>query len=455
MNHKKEIYILLILFLASVFLFTWKIGATPILDGDTVYSATIAKNIVQSGDWLTLKYIESEGIIPKPPLFYWIIAVGFKIFGINAFGLSIFHSIFAALTILLTYFIARELFDDRRTALWSSIILLTSAQFFYQGRVPLQDIPLTFFLAAALYMYILFEKRKNYLYYYLVPVFAALAVLIKGPVGLALIGLILLAYVVWNKKLLSYINIHLLLAILVFLAVVSPWFIAEYKILGPEFTDVFWRTNAGRFFMPTDQIGADLSAPVKRQFDFYMLPLMLFISLIPWSGFVYPAIFTNLKKEKLLITWAGAVVIFFSLSLNYKIGRYILPALPALAIIIAKFFNDTMSDPEKFKKPLAISKWITLLLVIPSLIITTFYFYKIFPAEQAAYQPMVLPVLVILVIGMLISTVFLFRNNLKTAMISFTITALVAYLTLIPLVAKHFPGESISQKPNFVIFSNQ
>lgn len=438
MNQKKEVYILIALTLISLFLFTWKIGSTPILDGDTAYSATIAKNIIKSGDWLTLKYTEDTGIIPKPPLFYWTIAAGFKIFGINEFGLSIFHSIFAVLTILLTYFIARELFD-RRITLWSSVILLTSAQFFYQGRVPLQDIPLTLFITAALYMFILFEKRKNYLYYYLVPVFAALAVLVKGPVGLVLIGLVLLVYTIWNKKLLSYLNVHLLLAILVFLAVASPWFIAEYKILGDEFVDVFWRTNAGRFFMPTDQVGPDINAPIKPQFTFHELPLMLFFSLIPWSAFVYPAIFSYVKKEKFLIAWAFVVVLFFSLSLNYKIGRYILPALPALAILIAKFLSDALDNQDQHKKALTASKWIATLLIIPALLLAVVYYFRLFPTEQAIYQPMVIPSLIVLLSGMIISTGLLFRQQLKTAILGYLTTALITYIILIPLVSQYYP----------------
>ncbi|MBU0686813.1 MAG: glycosyltransferase family 39 protein [Candidatus Margulisbacteria bacterium] len=437
MDRKKEILIVLLLFIFAFFLFTWQIGSIPILDGDTAYSATIAKNMLQSGDWMTLKYQDSGEIIPKPPLFYWIIAAGFKIFGINEFGLSIFHSLLAALTILLTYLVTRELFN-KRIALWSSLILLTSAQFFYQARSPLQDVPLTLFITAAFYCFILFEKRKNYIFYYLIPIFAALAVLTKGPIGLVLIGLVLLIYAIITKKFFSYINFHLILALILFLLVVSPWFIAEYKILGPDFAKVFWKTNVGRFFMPTDQIGKDLSAPTKPQYDFYTYIAQLFILFLPWSGFLYPAIFYNFKREKVLIGWVLGIIIFFSLSLNYKIGRYILPAYPALAMLVAKFLDDALNNYDSLKKHLAVSKWILTLFILPFMLAATIYFIKVFPSEQALYQGIVLPSLTILFLGLIISTIFLFRKQLKYAIVGFATTAIITYLVLIPSLDIYF-----------------
>ncbi|MFA4858472.1 MAG: glycosyltransferase family 39 protein [Candidatus Margulisiibacteriota bacterium] len=442
MLNKKEMLAIVLLFLLAFFLFTWNIGSTPILDGDTAFSATIAKNILISNNWITLKFIDPNEIICKPPLFYWMMAAGGKLFGINEFGMSILHSLIGALTVLLTYFIARALFNQK-VAFWSALVLLSSAQFFYQGRSPLQDIPLTFFIAAALYCFILFEKRKNYLFYYLIPVFAALATLTKGPVGLVLVGLVLMLYVIYNKKLLKYLNLHLLGALMIFLLVAAPWFIAGYQIQGPAFARIFLTSNVGRFFMPIDQTGTNLSAPIHPQYDFYTLPLMLLIVFVPWSGFLYPAIFAKLKEEKFLISWIVGVVVFFSLSLNYKIGRYILPAYPALAILIAKFLCDAADQaeklPEKLKWPLLISKWLTIGLILPLLILTAIYFALIFPAEQSAYQPIVLPTLSTLIAGMLLMSIFLLKNQIGRAMAAAAAFAILAYLILIPSLNHYFP----------------
>jgi 4-amino-4-deoxy-L-arabinose transferase-like glycosyltransferase len=431
---------LLLLFLLALFLFTFKIGSTPILDGDTAFWARIAKNILNSGDWLTLRFVDPSNIIDKPPLFPWMIALGFKLFGINEFALSIFHSILAALTVLLTYLIARELFDEK-TAFWSALILLTSAQFFYQGRSPLQDMPLTVFIAASLWAYIKWEKSKNFWFFYISGAFSALAVMSKGPVGFALPAVVILSYVLFSRKWKLVFNWHLVGAILAFLLFTVPWFLAEYRILGPRFLQAMWSGHFGRFLMPVDLIGKPSAENVIRpQFNFYAYFLQLLLLAVPWSGFIYPAWFKYLRDKKMLfiLCWSLGVILFFSLSLNYKISRYILPAFPALAILIAKFWMDFMDDPEKFKRPMKVSIWLTSVLIIPLLFLGTLYLIYAFPAEQAGYRPILLPFLALLSVGMAISVILWFLNKPLSSLKSFTLSALLAYLVLMPLVSIYF-----------------
>lgn len=434
---------LIILFFLALFLFTWQIGSTPILDGDTAFGATIAKNILKDGDWITLRFMDPTELVPKPPLFYWIMAAGMRIFGINEFGLSIFHSIIGALTVLLTYLIAKELYNEK-IAFWSGLILLTCAQFFYAGRSPLQDMPLTFFVAAAFYCFILFEKNKRPVFYFLIPVFTALALLIKGPVGLVLVVLVLLIYTTWNKSFFKYFNLKLILLLILFLVVAAPWFIVEYQILGKPFADIMVGTNLGRFFHPTDSIGNDPTAnTASPQYDFYSYFLQLFILFVPWSGFLYPALFSEIKKQenRFILSWALGIIVFFSISLNYKISRYILPAYPALAIIISSYLVEPRSSPceaGSFAGSLKVSKWITALLIIPLLVIGTVYMILSFPAQQQAYQPIVLPFIIIFTLGMIISTVLLFKNDLEKAIKSFVLCSLISYLVLIPCINAFF-----------------
>ncbi len=431
---------LIILILLCAILFIWRIGSIPILDGDTASAAVIAKNIVNSGNWISMQTMEGS-ITSKPPLFYWILALGFKLFGINEFGLSILHSIIAGLTVLLTYLIAKELYTER-IAFWSALILLTSAQFFYQGRSPLYDMPLTFFIAAAFYCFILYEKQRKPIFYFLIPIFTGLAFMIKGPVGLALVGVVLLIYVIWSKKIKKYLNWYLVSAIIVFLLIVSPWFIAEYQVLGNKLLDVFWYNNAVRFFHPLDSVGNDPSVNTAvPQYDFYSYFIQIFILFVPWAGFLYPAIFSNIKDQKshFIISWILGIIIFFSLSLNYKVSRYILPAFPALAIIVGKFICDASENIEKLKKPIAISKWITVLLIIPLLVIGTIYMINSFPTQQQAYRPIVLPFIIIFTLGMIVFSIFLFRNKLELAMKLSVLFCFVSYSVLILCINVYFP----------------
>jgi len=435
MMFKKEWQKLLVLIILSLVLFTLKIGSTPILDGDTAFWGKIAKNMLATSDWLTPRFIHPESIIDRPPLMPWLMAASFKIFGVNEFAISFWHSLMALGCVLITYFMGKELFT-KKTGFISALILLTTAQFFYQGRSPLQDMPLTFFLASAFYCFILFEKRKNYLFYYFIPVFLGLATLTKGPVGLVLFGLAIFIYLWVEKKFLKYLNLHLLGASVLFLLIALPWYLAEYRILGTPFLQVILKGNVGRFFFPVDAVGK--AAVIEPQYNFYSYVLQLFLLAVPWSGFLYPAIYNSFKKKSfLLFIWAAVVVLFFSLSLNHKIARYILPAFPAFSLMIGKLWNDFLENNKEWKIML-FSDWLNVLLVVPLLFLGTLYLILNFPAEQAAYQPIVLPLLIILSSGMLLSSLILFFRKAPAAFVSFVLTALIGYLVLIPLTDIYF-----------------
>ncbi len=378
-----------VLMIICAILFFWNIHVIPITDGDSAFYGKIAKNIVESGNWLTMHYGDASTIIDKPPLMMWVTAASFKLFGVNEFALNFWHSLCALLVVLFTYKLAKEIYNER-VAFISSIILATTAQFFYQARSPLQDIPLTLFILLSLYSFILFEKRSNAGYLYLSSIFVSLAVLTKGPVGLVLPALILLIYVFFNKIKVPWTS-HFIFASGLFLLIALPWFLAEYRILGRPFLDIFIGHNLGRYFKPIDTIGSEAVkyAKIKPQYDFYSYFLQLFINAIPWAGFIYPAIYYNIKKKahSLPLICFAVVLLFFSFSLNYKISRYILPAFPALAIIIGKMISDLLEgdgDKEAMRMSM-LSAALTLVLVMIPLFTIAFTFYYVSFKEVSGY----------------------------------------------------------------------
>ena len=109
-------------------------------------------------------------------------------------------------------------------------------------------------------------------------------------------------------------------------------------------------------------------------------------------------------------------------------------------------------DGHKVERLMRTSNWLNILLVIPLLFVGTLYLIFNFPAEQAAYRPMIIPLLAILSAGMLISSLLLFMKKPRASFISFVSTALIGYLVLIPLVSIHFkeanPTKYLSLKLN-------
>lgn len=427
LNEKYHIRALIIL---SLVLFFLNIHSIPLTDGDSAFYAKIAKNMAQSGNWLTLHYGDAGTIINKPPLMIWLTAASFKAFGFNDFAASLWHSLFALLTVLFTYQIAKELFN-KKTAFVSSLILATTAQFFYQARSPLQDIPLTLFILLSVYSFVLFSKYKKIGYFYLVPVFISLATLTKGPVGLALPAIILCLWIwISNKKLPGLL--HILTAMLIFFTITAPWFVAEYRILGQKFLDVLIGDNFGRYLKPIDTIGSEAIKykPISPQFDFYSYFLQILLLMIPWSGFIYPAVYSYIKKNKdaLPVIFVLSVVIFFSLSLNYKISRYILPAYPALAIILGHIFVN--AKDRKYAESLKLGYLINALLVLPILILSTVMLYNNFSRIGQYYLPLLLPFLIIMSLGLLAGSILGLMKKHEHAFYTLIIASIVSYIAL-------------------------
>ena len=436
---KKDILALVALGFVLFMLFAQTI---PIIDGDSAFYATMAKNIVKSGDWMTLKFVNSNDIIDKPPLTMWLMAISFKLFGINEFALSLWHSLFAIGCVLLTYFMGKELFG-RRGGLLAGLILMLSGQFFYITRTPMIDIPLTFFITSAFYCIFKLNKTGNNLYYYPLALSMALALLTKGPIGAVIPLASLILFKILNIFLPSHNPqpntqakthnsfLHFSLSALLFFAISAPWFIIEYKILGQPFADIFFLRNFMRFFRPTDVIGN--LTQIAPQYDFYSYFLQIFLLFAPWGGFVYPAIFygTKDKNQKLFLIWAAVAVGFFAFSLNYKIGRYILPAFPALAIIVANFLESAIKEPEKLKRYISTSAWLNAILLIPIFAIATIYLFIAFPSEINAFKPIALPFLAIFSAGLIAGTFFLFKREVKKAVITFMLSSTLAYVVFI------------------------
>jgi len=437
---KNEKYHLIILAIISIVLFFWNIHVIPLTDGDSAFYAKIAKNIVDTGDWLTMHYGDASTIIDKPPLVMWITAISFKIFGVNEFAVNFWHSLCALLIVILTYKLAKDIFDSK-TAFISSLVIATSAQFFYQARSPLQDIPLTLFILLSIYAYMLFEKRSNIGYFYLSTIFASLAVLTKGPVGLILPAIILLAYLIICKHRFPGI-MHMISAGALFLLITLPWFIIEYKIIGQRFVDIFIGHNLGRYFMPIDTVGNEAAkySRIKPQYDFYSYFLQLLIVAIPWSGFIYPAIYYNIKKKAnpLPVIFALAVIIFFSLSLNYKISRYILPAFPALSIVIGKLISDAF-DGDDMARSYKWASWLTLIIILPVLLLATLLLYSNYSKIGPYYLPLLIPFLIFMCLSLFAGSILGIMKIIERSVLLYSGISILSYLVLINCLAVYYP----------------
>lgn len=351
---------LVILLTLGALTFFAGLGRGAIQDSDEAYYAEAAREMVESGDWLTPRY-NYEDRFQKPILYYWLAALTFKIAGVSE-GAARFPAALSGLCLaLLTYLCGRRWFDPP-TATLAGVIVATSFGTFAYGRAALPDLPLALFITLATWMLVEAldaryrdepvrpAARRGWLMAGALAL--ALAFLTKGPVGVAL-PLMTVTVVAWRERYgqgLPWLSRcpssrDIVLAALVFVAVAAPWYVAMTDVHGFAYLDRFFvDENLERF--ATDRYNA------PRTVWFYG-PIVLG-GLMPWSPFLLlwiPSFMQIVVRRERrltsgawrLILWAAVPLVFYSLSIG-KQPRYILPVLPPLALIVSRSILARLAD---------------------------------------------------------------------------------------------------------------
>ncbi|HEY6007474.1 MAG TPA: glycosyltransferase family 39 protein, partial [Geobacteraceae bacterium] len=327
------------------------LGRLPLIEPDEGRYAEIPREMLLRGDFITpcLNYVK---YFEKPPLHYWLNAISMSLFGENEFAARFPGTLLGLATVLLTYHVGRRLFD-RRTGLFAALVLGTSAGFLVQARLNFTDMTLTFCLSAALGCFALAsreEEPRQGFYYYLFYVFAALAVLAKGLIGIVLPGGIIFVYLLCSRRWQLLRLMRLASGIPLFLLVAAPWFILV-SLHNPEFA---------RFFFIHEHFERFLTKVHGRYQPFWFFVPVLIGCLFPWSFFL-PAAVTGIWRQRAsrvgdsrlyLFIWAIIIFLFFSKS-NSKLIPYILPVFPAVALLLGKAFADLMEAPPRLLRILA------------------------------------------------------------------------------------------------------
>jgi 4-amino-4-deoxy-L-arabinose transferase-like glycosyltransferase len=63
------------------------IGSYAILDMNEGLYAEVAREMLVNHHWI-IPHLNGVSYLEKPPMLYWLIALSYKIFGINAFGIN-------------------------------------------------------------------------------------------------------------------------------------------------------------------------------------------------------------------------------------------------------------------------------------------------------------------------------------------------------------------------------
>ncbi|MGH8236114.1 MAG: ArnT family glycosyltransferase [Steroidobacteraceae bacterium] len=303
--------------------------------------ALVARDMVATGDWL-LPRVGGQPYPDKPPLFFWLIAVGLQLTHSLRVAFLLPSLLAAFGSVALVYDLGRRLWN-REAGLAGALALLFTVQFVWQGRQAQIDATLCFWTTLSLYGLLRhLLLGPSWRWYTLGWAAAGLGVITKGVGFLPLLVLVPFAILRdprWQPRQAPGGWTYWLLGPLAFLAAVSIWLVPMLLAANSDPALAAYRDDI-LFDQTIKRYG---NAWHHREPFWYFLvnvipllwlPLTL---LVPWLfGHWRNALRSFDLRTALLASWIVLVVLFFSLSAG-KRGVSVLPAVPALALLCAPY----------------------------------------------------------------------------------------------------------------------
>jgi 4-amino-4-deoxy-L-arabinose transferase-like glycosyltransferase len=302
----------------------WKLGQGSLSDWDEAIYAQVAKEIIQGGSWVTLHW-GYEPWFEKPPLFVWSTAVLFKLFEINEFWARAASAFSGIGLVVTTYLIGRHAFN-RNVGLLASVVLLTTFPFVHGARFGTTDIMLSLSLFLAIYAYMRLDGGSTK-WWYLIWVSCAM-----GVAGLIAPMVIAMSFLIDGKPLRMLASRASIGGLLLALVIVVPWHVAMYLQHGQDFLSKYLGYHI--VARATQAIETHVGGPL-----FYVQ--VLHDLFFPWFYLVPFAlaltIQDNIRHKARSRVLLVAFLLVFGLYtwVRTKLGWYILPLYPVLAIVIA------------------------------------------------------------------------------------------------------------------------
>ena len=390
--------------------FLWHLGSVGLVDETEPLFAEAARQMTMTGDWIT-PYFNGATRFDKPPLVYWLMAIAYQIVGTNAWGARLPSALSAIAMAVFGFFTLRKFgFPSPKSVtkephsprtqrqLWlsawigSSLIAL-NLQTMVWARTGVSDMLLTACMNGAIFCFFwgycsvtshqrcseVVERSRNELveespvtskdtqtpnpkpqtllpnpWYIAFYVLLALAVLTKGPVGIVLPGLTILAFLFYVGKFWEVAKeAKLVFGAVLFSIITIPWFVAVILANGQAYIDTFFGYhNIERF----------TSVVNKHSAPWYFYFLVVLIGFLPWSLYL-PMAISRLRFWRrsfwqqqprsahfglFAFCWFATIFLFFSVAVT-KLPSYTLPLLPGASILVGLFWSQELTKESDRK----------------------------------------------------------------------------------------------------------
>jgi len=428
MQTNQQKYFWLLLGLSIVLLFPG-LGKTPLWIYDEVRNAECAREMYERGDWIVPTFNGGLRTL-KPPLHYYFMFGGFKIFGVTEWGARFFSALFGVFTIFITYFFAKK-YSSQRQAFITALVLLASTHFLFEFRMSVPDPYLIFLNTASIFTaYAFFYEKKNY-WLWLCAIAMGLGTLAKGPVAIALPGAAIFIWLIWEQRIKEIFSWKILLAGIIMCAVAIPWYLLVHKETNGEWTRGFFlQHNFGRFSRPME----------GHKGPFILVPLIVLLGMLPASIFI-AELFKKFKTRfsdsflKLALSVVAIYVVFYSIS-STKLPNYAMPCYPFLAISLGSVINKAWEENKARLYP-----FIILLIINIALPIAAYFGIK--NEVNTKGMENLAAILLLLTLAAAVSSYFILKKNFRKAAIScfilYSIFHVLMFNWLYPAIYKQNP----------------
>ncbi|MBI2526982.1 MAG: glycosyltransferase family 39 protein [Candidatus Rokubacteria bacterium] len=335
-------HVLLGVALVAAALFLGGLGSAPFVDPPEGFHAAIARDMLRSGEWIT-PHVNGVRYFDKPALLYWLMAGVFSALGLSEGAARLPSALPAIGVAVVTAWLGMRL-GSTRLGLVAGLVVAANLELFLFARLVKPDLLFVFLIMVVFAAFIEVYARGGRAALLVCYASLGLTILAKDVLGaigpVAVIGLFLLLvrdhhvrgrFVPWA-------------GVALFLAVAVPWYVL-----------VEWANRGFLWYTVVDN--PLLNFARRRVFPDEDVPLsaLEFLGVtaagfFPWSLALPWALWRGLRDPKddvrarpwlLLALWTVVVLGFFALS-PFKLPHYGLPAFPAMALLVAKLWEDVL-----------------------------------------------------------------------------------------------------------------
>ncbi|MGH2375449.1 MAG: ArnT family glycosyltransferase [bacterium] len=415
---------LLLITCSALILFTYGLGTGTLWDQDEALYTDIARHIAEGGDPFTLQSNGRPWFV-HPPLFMWLQAATGRVFGLTEFTARLWSAIAAAGAVAVTFLLARLLYDAR-TGLFAAAVLATMMQYLGQARLAIFDPLLLVFVLLALYMYLVAYTTGSRRAHVWAWMWAGFAAATKGPIGLLLPGMVVVALWIVRRDWSRWREIPWL-GPATFAVIGLPWYLIEAARHGQEFV----RTAVG-YYLVNRFFGVVENQPGPW---WYYVPVLL-AGAFPWTGYLPLAAVYHVRRRdelasQVILLWVGITVAFYSIA-GTKLPNYLLPVYPLIAIGVARLALDAL-DRRSADAP-RLMRWAFALLLVGLAIFVAvaIVFGRVeYPAQLAALRSAVIVIVAVFVAGSVASLAAYLLGRPAIAVGALVATVLVALPVLV------------------------